>query len=196
MKQDASTKKADKVEALEMIARHTFFIDDFTKQVKEETAELDKINKRIDKLKFDIGFHKGQITSIKTKRLFDYLHKCNKVLFTRPGLDWFKVMPFTFGINEQAIVIIRKPHLKAAIVEVMSVDTHADFTLKQWQRRLFYPYGSNTARAIKNSAELKQQFSVVSAIMTSNYTKTNNQPVIKMVESYLFCANNPHLKIG
>ena len=203
MKNKTETNKAKAAEIEELVEKHSFLIKDFNEQLKAETAELEKISKRIDKLQYDITFHKVQITSIKTKRLFDYLHKCSKVLFARPGFDWIKIMPLFYGLNQQAVIIIKKPHLKAATIEIIEADKYDYFTLKQWQQILLFPHGGNTkrygidtARAIKQSAELKRQFSVVSAIMTSNYTKTNNQPVIQMVESYLFCTNNPHLKIG
>jgi hypothetical protein len=195
MKNKAEINKANIAEAEDLLEKHNFFIKDFTNQLKQKTKDLDELNKSIQKLQFDIDFHKGQITSIKTKRLFEYLHKCSKVLFTRPGLDWFKVMPLAYGLNGQAIIIIKKQHLKAPTIEVIHADTYDYLTFKQWQKHLFCPYGSNTARAIKQSAELKKQFEVVSAIMISNYTQTNNQTVLKMAESYLFCANNPHLKI-
>jgi hypothetical protein len=195
MKDKAEINKANIAEAEDLLEKHNFFIKDFTNQLKQKTKDLDELNKSIQKLQFDIDFHKGQITSIKTKRLFEYLHKCSKVLFARPGYDWHKILPLAYGLNGQAIIIIKKPHLGAAMIEVVHVDTRADFTLKQWQRKLFYPLPSYKARAIKQSAELKKQFEVVSAIMISNYTQTNNQTVLKMAESYLFCANNPHLKI-
>ena len=203
MKKDTSAKRADRIEIENLIEKHGFLIKDFTEQLKAEEAKLDEVGKRIEKIKFDIRFHQGQITSIKTKRLFDYLHKCSKVLFTRPGFDWVKIMPLHYGLNEKAIIIIKKQHLKAATIQIIDADRYGNFTLKQWKQLILFPHGGNTtrygidtARAIKQSAELKQQFMVVSTLMSSNYTKTNNQPVVKMAESYLFCANNPQSKIS